>query len=154
MVSADDIDIIFIMLGIGLIIGSIIVARFFSNHCKDKEPPQQVCEDGSQFQNRWYEKRWFWGLIIPGIFFLFMGIIASNQGWGTGAEKAYTSAKESALKTVESSSLAPEALKEAAANKKAAVAATSPGTGELAADAVAKGGKKKYNRKGKKKYKR
>jgi len=149
MVSADDIDIIFIMLGIGLIIGSIIVARFFSNHCKDKEPPQQVCEDGSQFQNRWYEKRWFWGLIIPGIFFLFMGIIASNQGWGAGVEKAYTSAKESVSKKVESSSLAPEALKDSAA-------ATLPETGELAADAVAKGGKKKYKGKGKGKgkYKR
>ena len=145
------------MLGIGLIIGSIIVAMFFSNHCKDKEAPQQVCEDGSEFQNRWYEKRWFWGLIIPGIFFLIMGIIASVQGWGTGTKKAYSSAKDSALKKVESSSLAPEALKEAAVNKRAADAAsasTSSGTGELAADAVAKGGKKKYKGKGKGKYKR
>jgi hypothetical protein len=161
MVGADDFDIIFIMLGIGLIIGSIIVAMFFSNHCKDKEPPQQVCEDGSEFQNRWYEKRWFWGLIIPGIFLLIMGIIASVKGWGTGTKKAYAEVKDSTLKKVESSNLAPQAMKEAAVNKRAADAAaaatsTPSGTGQLAADAVAKGGKKKYKGKGKGKgkYKR
>jgi hypothetical protein len=97
MFGVEDFDIIFIMLGLGLIIGAVVVAMFFSNNCKDKEPPQQVCEDGSEFQNRWYEKRWFWGFIVPGVFFLIMGIIASVQGWGSGTKKAYASAKDSAL---------------------------------------------------------
>ena len=89
MFGVDDFDIIFIMLGLGLIIGAVVVAMFFSNHCKDKEPPEQVCKDGSDFQNRWYEKRWFWGFIVPGVFFLIMGIIASVQGWGSGTQKVY-----------------------------------------------------------------
>ena len=141
MFGVEDFDIIFIMLGLGLIIGAVVVAMFFSNHCKDKEPPQQVCEDGSEFQNRWYEKRWFWGFIVPGVFFLIMGIIASVQGWGSGTKNAYASAKDSTLKKVESSNIAPMGLKEAAVNKRADIAAKE-------AVPSAQGGKRRY--KGKK----
>ena len=157
MVGVEDFDIIFIMLGLGLIIGAVVVAMFFSNHCKDKEPPQQVCEDGSEFQNRWYEKRWFWGFIIPGVFFLIMGIIASVQGWGSGTKKAYASAKDStkkayasakdsALKKVESSNIAPMALKEAAVNKRTADVTNA--AKEAGPSVSGQGGKRRY--KGKK----
>lgn len=146
MFGVEDFDIMFIMLGLGLIIGAVVVAMFFSNNCKDKEPPQQVCEDGSEFQNRWYEKRWFWGFIVPGVFFLIMGIIASVQGWGSGTKKAYASAKDSALKKVESSSLAPMALKEAAVNKRAADVTNA--AKEAGPSVSGQGGKRRY--KGKK----
>ena len=122
MFGVDDFDIIFIMLGLGLIIGAVVVAMFFSNHCKDKEPPEQVCKDGSDFQNRWYEKRWFWGFIVPGVFFLIMGIIASVQGWGGGTRKVYDEGIESGLRKIESSDFAPTSLKEVAVNKRADIA--------------------------------